>query len=213
MTATPAPPVAERRTRRRGTTLVVVAVTLVAAGVLTAWQVRPTTDRPGAAASPPTEVTSDAPRFATLEDMAAASDAVVLAEVVAEADGRTITDPADPERGVRTRLLELEVVEVLVGAVPRPLVLEEEAMLLDGTPVRVDGVAPAGPGDRGVFFLVAGGSDANPHHALVGPQGRFLVDGDDLVPATSSPLGAIWVAAGGPALADAIRATETVAGG
>ena len=193
--------------RPRPATLLVVGATLAVAALFTVWRASDA-DEPAPPAAQPTEVSSDAPRFDTVEEMVAASDAVVLAEVVSEADGRTITDPADPDEGVRTRLLELEVVEVLSGAVPRPLVLEEEATLLDGTPVEVDGVAPAAPGDRGVFFLVAGGSETDPHHALVGPQGRFLVDGDDLVASTSSPLGDTWVAAGGPALADAVRAAE-----
>jgi hypothetical protein len=150
-------------------------------------------------------IASNAPRFTALDGLVAASDAIVLAEATAATDGRTITDPATPDAGVRTRLVELRVVETLAGTPARPLVIEEEAALLDGTPIVVDGVQPMQVGDRGVFFLVAGGTEAAPHYALVGPQGRYLVEGDALVPAVDDPLASTLAAGGGPALVDRVR--------
>lgn len=156
----------------------------------------------------PVALVSDAPSFSSVGELVAASDQVVLAEIVGEAPGRTLSTPGDPDAGVRTRLLELRVVAVLVGQERETIVLEEEAALLDGTPVVVDGVRPAEVGERGVFFLVAGGSEAAPHHALVGPQGRFLVVGDALESAGDDPLSRSIADAGGPALRDAVLDTR-----
>lgn len=119
----------------------------------------------------PVEITSSAPTFPDSPAMAAAADLVVVATVGTVSDGRTITDPTDPEVGIRTQLATLVVDEVLQGEPTSPLVLEQEVSLLDGTPVVVDGRAPVEPGDTGTWYLVAGEGDAVPYHALVGPQG------------------------------------------
>lgn len=119
----------------------------------------------------PVEISSDAPRLDGPDQLAAAADLVVVATVASTADGRTVTDPADPTTGIRTRLATLVVDEVLAGEAPTPLVVEEEAALLDGTPIRVDGRSPAAVGDTGTWYLLAGDGEAFPYHALVGAQG------------------------------------------
>ena len=45
---------------------------------------------------------------------------------------------------------------------------------------------PARDGDRAVWFLVAGGTDELPYHAVVNAQGRYEVVGDTLRPAAST---------------------------
>ena len=52
----------------------------------------------------PVEITSSAADFATLEELVAASDLVVVATVADIAEGRQITAPADPAAAVVTRL-------------------------------------------------------------------------------------------------------------
>lgn len=144
------------------------------------------------------------PTFGTLGELVAASDLVVLAEVVGIADGRTITDPADPTAGIRTRLVTVEVVQALVGEPPPVLVIEEEAALLDGTPIVVNGVEPSRRADRGVYFLVAGADPDAPYHALVNEQARYLIDGTRLRPSSNDPLSTELAAQGLDALIAAI---------
>lgn len=136
----------------------------------------------------PIAVQAAGPTFTTLRDLVAASDLVVVAEVTGLADGRTLTDPADPDAGIRTRLVTVEVSRVLEGDAPPVLVIEEEAALLDGTPIVVNDVPPSRRGDRGVYFLVAGNRADAPYHALVNEQGRYLVEGASLRPASDDPL-------------------------
>ena len=131
----------------------------------------------------PTELTSDGPRFDSLEELVAASDVAVVGTVAGVADGRLLTAPDRPDAGLRTRLVELTVERTLAGEPPTPLVVEEPAELLDGTPVVVDGMAPLDVGDRAVWFLVAGGSDDQPYHAVVNGQGRYEIVGATLRPA------------------------------
>ena len=95
--------------------------------------------------------------------------------------------PIDPDAGFRTRLVELSVERTLAGESPTPLVVEEPAELLDGTPLVVDGMIPLEAGDRAVWFLVAGGSDEQPYHAVVNAQGRYEVVGDTLRPSRRRP--------------------------
>ena len=131
----------------------------------------------------PLAVDAAGPHFATLDELVAASDLVVAGEVVSVGEGRTITDPSDPSAGIRTRLVTIAVTEPLVGDPPEPLVLEEEAALLDGTPIVVNGVAPSKVGDEGIYFLVGGTTTDAPYHALINEQGRYLVQAGTLVPA------------------------------
>ena len=120
--------------------------------------------------------------FDSLDELVAASDLVVVGTVAGVADGRVLTAPDRPDAGFRTRLVELDVERTLAGEPPTPLVVEEPAELLDGTPVVVDGMAPLDVGDRAVWFLVAGGSDEQPYHAVVNGQGRYEIIGATLRP-------------------------------
>ena len=134
------------------------------------------------------DVVADGPRYASLADLVGASDLVVTGSVVSRNEGRTITDPVDPSAGIRTVLLEVTVEQVLLGVAPEPLVIEHEAALLDGTPITVNGVPPPEVGERGLYFLVAGGDEMSPHRAVVGDQGRYRLAGSDLIELTSDPL-------------------------
>jgi hypothetical protein len=156
-------------------------------------------------ASDPVAIEASGPTFSTLDELVDASDLVVVAEVIDVADGRTLTDPAHPDAGIRTRLVTAEVRTTVVGAAPPTLVIEEEAALLDGTPIVVNGVTPSAPGDRGIYFLVAGDDPDAPYHALVNEQGRYLVEGPSLVPASDDPLSTALASLGPDALVAAIR--------
>jgi hypothetical protein len=83
-----------------------------------------------------------------------------------------VTAGDDPDSGVRTRLYELTVTRALRGEAPRPLVVEEPAELLDGTPVIVDGMDPLPVGEQAVWYLVAGDGPSQPYHAVINSQGR-----------------------------------------
>lgn len=106
---------------------------------------------------PAVEVASDAPRFASLEELAAASDAAVRAEVVATERGRWFGDGAGGTR-IQSRLVTLRVTEVMAGVAPSSatLLLEEEGWLEDGAPLVVDGAAPSQVGDDGIWFVLDG---------------------------------------------------------
>ena len=95
------------------------------------------------------ELTSSAADFSTADDLVAASDLVVVATVADIADGRQITAPADPDAAVVTRLLVLDVSDVLAGSADGDVIVEEPAALGDGTPVVVDGIAAARRRRRG----------------------------------------------------------------
>jgi hypothetical protein len=125
----------------------------------------------------PVRLESDAPTFATVDDLAAASDLVVVATIVDVSSGRTLTAGDDPEAGVRTRLYELTVTRTLRGEAPRPLVVEEPAELLDGTPVIVDGMEPLHEGEQAVWYLVSGDGPSQPYYAVVNSQGRVAGKG------------------------------------
>ena len=120
----------------------------------------------------PVQLRSDAPTYASFADLVAASDLVVVATVTDRSDGRTVTAPGDPSTGFRTRLYELTVTRTLHGDAPRPLVVEEPAELLDGTPVVVDGMEPLEEGEQAVWYLIAGDGPSQPYYAVVNAQGR-----------------------------------------
>lgn len=181
--------------------LVLAVLAALAYGVAT--RERPDNSIKGAA-----DITSNAPRFGTLEQLVHASDEIVLAEVTAVTPGRTISDPSNASARIKTQLVELHVVQTLQGAPATPLVLEQEATLADGTPVRVDGVAPVTEGQRGVFFLVRSSALDVPYRALVGPQGRYIVQGDKLAAAIDDDFTRAIVDAGGPALIRAVAAVR-----
>ncbi len=131
----------------------------------------------------PVELDSDSPTFTSLDELVEASDLVVVATVADVSDGRTVTAPDDPDAGFRTRLVELAVSRALVGEPPTPLVVEEPAELLDGTPVVVDGLEPLDEGDQAVWFLVAGarrGAAVPRRRQRSGPRRRGAVADDPL---------------------------------
>jgi hypothetical protein len=116
-------------------------------------------------------------RYPDLPSLVAASDTVVIARVIATGRGRVVADDPSGGAGIVTRLVRLEVDEVLAGVDPgAEVVVEEPGWLLDGAPVLVDGVAGSTVGDLGVWFLVRGGDEAFPYWAVVNAQGRYLVD-------------------------------------
>lgn len=130
----------------------------------------------GARARGPVDLSVAEPPAARLAALLDRTDLAVVARVVAVTPGRGISDPANPDRAVRTQLAQLTVDEVTVGPPTRRLVLEEVAALADGTPVTIEHVAPSRVGDAGLYLLVRGYDD---RVALVGPQGRYLLDPDD----------------------------------
>ncbi len=136
----------------------------------------------------PIDIASSATDFTTIDELAAASDLVVVATVADITDGRQITAPADPDAAVVTRLLVLEVSDVLAGSADGDVIVEEPASLGDGTPVVVDGIQPLDVGERAVWFLVAGDGETMPYFALVNRQGRYTIAGDTLRPAADDPL-------------------------
>jgi hypothetical protein len=52
----------------------------------------------------------------------------------------------------------------------------------------VGGASPSPPGERAVYFLIASDDADVPFHALIGPQGRFVIDGDALRTTARDPL-------------------------
>jgi hypothetical protein len=116
-------------------------------------------------------------RYPDLGSLVAASDAVVIARVSATERGRLLADEPSGTGGIVTRLVRLEVEEVLAGVDPgAEITLEEPGWLIDGAPVAVDGVAGSAPGDLGVWFVVRGDDETFPYWAVVNAQGRYLVD-------------------------------------
>jgi hypothetical protein len=152
-------------------------------------------DSSSTSTSKPVDVAAHGPQYSTVDELVAASDTIVLGSVERVSDGRVFTDPADPNAGIRTQLAELSVEQVLKGPVAHALVLEEEARLLDGTPITVDGTAPSTAGERGVYFLIAD-KQGSSNYALVGPQGRYLVEGDALLTSAHDSLSASLAARG-----------------
>jgi hypothetical protein len=152
----------------------------------------------------PVELDSDSPTFTSLDELVDASDLVVVATVADISDGRTVTAPDDPDAGFRTRLVELDVSRALIGEPPTPLVVEEPAELLDGTPVIVDGMTPLDEGDEAAWFLVAGVDESQPYHAVVNAQGRVIAG----AAATDDPLSQELAALGLDGVIDAVLATR-----
>jgi len=119
------------------------------------------------------------PRYGDLRALVAASDAVVVGEVVAVGPGRLLAAGANRE-GIVTRLVRLSVDEVLAGADPgAEVIVEEPGWTADGREVVVDGTPASAPGDLGIWFLVRGATEEFPHLAVVNAQGRYLVDPAD----------------------------------
>jgi hypothetical protein len=120
--------------------------------------------------------------FSSLDEMGAASDLVVEADVVAVERGRLVGEPG--EGGVISRIVTLAVVDVIRGdTTATTVIVEEEGWLSDGTPIIVDDVEPSVVGDHGVWFLDAldalNGADL-PAYLVINSQGRML-ERDDRV--------------------------------
>lgn len=134
--------------------------------------------------APPVTVTSSAPRYGSLAHLVAASELIVEAEVVSSAEGRWFGEPAANGGSGRilSRLVTLRVHRVLTGPSPQgsEVLVEEEGWTEDGAPLVVDGLGAAAVGDRGFWFLVAGGDEEVGAHLLVNFQGRYLVRGASL---------------------------------
>jgi hypothetical protein len=121
----------------------------------------------GATSTPATvDVVASERDYATAAELADASDRVVDGTVVAIETGRPLTDAADPTVGVRTQLVSIEVIRMVKGDAVETVVIEQEATLLDGTPITVNGVAPVAVGDDGRFYLVDGDGEEFPYAAL-----------------------------------------------
>jgi hypothetical protein len=134
---------------------------------------------------------SDAAAYSTLGALVAASDLIVVADVTAEAPGRAISSPTDPDTAVTTRLLRLEVAETIRGDADRGLTLEEVATTSDGRPVVLDGQPASQPGERLLLFLVRGDADA-PGVAIVNGQGRYVLSATDQIVGPDSLVPVDW---------------------
>ena len=192
---------------------VLVIAAVVAAAVLVT---RDGGDGGGSAAPPSTsvppdavEVTSDAPAFASLQELAGASDLIVRGHVTSTARGRRFGDPGGS--AIESRLVRLRVDEVLRGTLPegeQTVLVEEEGWTEDGRPLVVDGARPTQEGDAGIWFLTATGDDTSGSWIVVNAQGRYLQDGDELVGAEGDdPLVADLSAGSVDDLADRISRT------
>jgi len=158
--------------------MVVVAVAVVV------WRWAPS--RAASTTTSVERVTSSARhQFRDVPQLLAASDLVVVGEVVADESGRVFggTQADGGRAGIRSHVLTLEVERVLVGGPTAPpagavALVEEEHSLVDGTRLVVDGMRAGRVGDRGIWFLVAGGDPEFPAFALVNSQGRYLYAAD-----------------------------------
>jgi hypothetical protein len=115
--------------------------------------------------------------FATLDELVAASDAIVVGTVVAVDEGRLVGAPA--EGAVVSRVASLRVDTALAGEVADVVVIEEEGWLPDGTPLIVNGVAPSAAGNEGVWFLDSIDDAELPGYLVINSQGRYLIDPSD----------------------------------
>ena len=180
-------------TRRPAFVGLPAAVVIAVVVVVVVWLVRDDGSPGPATDVTPLAVTADGPTFGTLDELALASDRAIVVVVTAVGRGRSIADPTDPEAGIITQLATAEVELVLLGdSTSGTVVIEQEATLLDGTPIVVNGLAPLRAGDRGVAFLVAGGSEEFPYLALVNEQAWFALDGDRLATGRDDPVHAAW---------------------
>jgi hypothetical protein len=141
--------------------------------------------------APPVAITSSAPRYGTLPHLVAASGLIVEAEVVDSTPGRWFGEPSTGGgRGrILSRLVTLRVTRVLAGPSPEgfEVLVEEEGWSEDGAPLVVDGLGAAAVGDRGYWFLMAGGDADVGAYLVVNFQGRYLVRGGRLEGATPDP--------------------------
>ena len=181
---------------RRWGPIAAVAIAAVVTAALVVWSGpdEPAPDEP----LPPIEVTSDAPRVGSLEELLAASDLVVRASVVGTDRGRVF---GEGDAAIESRVVQLRVLGVLKGdgalAGGGTVLVEEEGWSADGAPLIVDGLAPSQVGDDAIWFLLRVGQDEELRYVVVSAQGRYLVRGDRLEGAAGDdPLIAELVALG-----------------
>jgi hypothetical protein len=171
---------AERPPHLRRATWIAAATLAAFAAVAFGLSYQPGRGTQAVAARRPVDVTSDARhRFTTLEQLVGAADLVVEGHVVTTEVGRVFggagTEVADGASAIRSQVTTVRVDRVLTGAESAATVLvEEEAGLADGTPVRVDGMRAGTVGDRGVWFLVASRDPDFPGYVVTNAQGRYL---------------------------------------
>ncbi len=135
----------------------------------------------------PADIRAEGPRYEHIEDLVAASDLVVEGLVTAVDDGRSVSDPSNPEAGVRTQLASLDVQSILPSeASTDALIVEQEAQLLDGTPITVNGVRPLRVGDHVILMLVRGTSEEFPYTTPVNEQAVFFIDNGTVRPADAT---------------------------
>jgi hypothetical protein len=189
----------------------VVAVVLAALVALVVWRSDGPAEKPGDAGRlAPVEVTSDAARLASLQDLLELSDLVVRAEVTGTERGRVFANPGG--RGaIESRVVHLRVTTVLRGAGAEAgdrLLVEEEGWTAEGAPLVVDGLAPSTTGDDAVWFLIRAGDDEEARYVVVSAEGRYLVRGDRLVGAAGDdPLVAQLTALGAAGLEAAVASS------
>jgi hypothetical protein len=167
------------------------AVLLVGASFFVLGGGLPSSSDDGEAGSrDPVAVTSDTRhRFTTLAGLAASSDLAIAGRVVAVERGRTFGAVDDAgrasDRAVQSQVVAIEVEDGVAQddapATPESgtvVLVEEEAALVDGTPIIVDGARPARVGDAGIWFLAASTDPEFPGFTTVNSQGRYLLTGD-----------------------------------
>ena len=163
---------------------VIAVVVALVAGLVYAAQAGD--DGPASQASPTTtlapdavEVTSDAPAYASLQELVDASDLIVRGRITGAERGRWFGNPGAGR--IQSRLLTLDVEDVLAGK-PKgelsSLLVEEEGWTSDGEPLVIDGAVPSQEGDEGIWFLVDAGDETTGSWIVVNSQGRYLVDPD-----------------------------------
>ena len=108
---------------------------------------------------------SEVEQYEGLEQMAAASDVVVLGRVTEVSAGRVLGDPAEgfpnPEEGLAHYVnLRIEIDDVLAGSLPpdhmRSLILE----MMTATPGEGDSMVKSLPTEQGIYFLRNKGIEA-----------------------------------------------------
>jgi hypothetical protein len=119
--------------------------------------------------------------FATLDEMVAASDVIVVGTVAATERGRLVGDPANG--GVVSRVVTVSVDEFILdrsassdGGGTDAVRIEEEGWLVDGRSVVVNAMAPTAVGERAVWFLDRLEGDPVSTYLVINSQGRFVAE-------------------------------------
>jgi hypothetical protein len=139
----------------------------------------------------PLEIHSDATAYTTLGALVAASDLIVVGEVVADHPGRVISSPSDPDTAVATRMLSVRIDEMLHGDAGPELTMEEISTTADGRAVVLDGQPASAVGERLLLFLVRGG-DGSGTVAIVNGQGRYVLSPADQIVGPPSLVPVDW---------------------